>query len=540
MARHEHTKATPDGSAEREAKKTNRRAKPLQHLPHTPTPKWATAHPNAKQSPLKPHHALALELRLARTLDKMRTRLEQAARNAGLKRALRPLSFERWRFAARWAEQGSHPKPLGHPVLPGATRPAAAAAAAAGELTAAGRELSDDLRLQGLLLSDANHVVRELEALSAASAKAELQTRDKARSGKAMEPPPVDVEFHRHTVDLTCGPRFVKLTHAAYARLAILHRRALPAEAPPRPAAAEGEGEARALAEIEAELASAKADVGAEAVSDVRRLLHVRMFTLLLRYKSLRGHGFQAAVGPAVWRVIMGRLGVGFECCASPLNCYLPAYCSGFPDVDAPFGTCGSFFALKISSGSYAINPPFVRCLLDASAKRVVELLRAAAAAEVSHALSFVFFMPGWKETEAFATLAQSQFLRRSFVVAARDHGFCDGAAHQRQDPFRESPYDTIVSVLQTERAANKWPADDELEAELRAALAESMPLASASERQKTRRASKMKRAHGTAAKPERRAKRPATFGDGEASATAPAEKKKRVRVVRGVPVDEP
>ena len=34
-------------------------------------------------------------------------------------------------------------------------------------------------------------------------------------------------------------------------------------------------------------------------------------------------------------------------------------------------------------------------------------------------------------------------------------------AAHQRQDPYRFSPYDTAVFVLQTDKAARKWPADE-------------------------------------------------------------------------------
>jgi hypothetical protein len=52
------------------------------------------------------------------------------------------------------------------------------------------------------------------------------------------------------------------------------------------------------------------------------------------------------------------------------------------------------------------------------------------------------------------------RYLRFKLVVAAEDHGFCDGASHQRKDPYRESPYDTAVFVLQTEAGARKWPAD--------------------------------------------------------------------------------
>jgi len=40
-----------------------------------------------------------------------------------------------------------------------------------------------------------------------------------------------------------------------------------------------------------------------------------------------------------------------------------------FPDVDAPFGSVGSFFALTPTYGSFEVNPPFVPSIMDATAK---------------------------------------------------------------------------------------------------------------------------------------------------------------------------
>ena len=148
-----------------------------------------------------------------------------------------------------------------------------------------------------------------------------------------------------------------------------------------------------------------------------------------------------------------------------------------------PPTVAGSFFDLKPSGGSFAANPPFVDCLMDATAVHVLALLEAQGVAGPS-ALSFVVVLPGWSETAAYTTLSASPFLRRRVLVAAADHGYCDGASHHRQDPFRESPYDTALFVLQTDRAARKWPATDEVEAELRAALAACVPSASALKRQ--------------------------------------------------------
>ncbi len=76
-----------------------------------------------------------------------------------------------------------------------------------------------------------------------------------------------------------------------------------------------------------------------------------------------------------------------------------------------------------------------MHAILDAAAARVEELLAAAAAADAP--LSFAFIMPGWKETRAHASLSASPFLRRAVLVAAADHGFCDGASRRPRPAAR-------------------------------------------------------------------------------------------------------
>jgi phosphorylated CTD-interacting factor 1 len=82
--------------------------------------------------------------------------------------------------------------------------------------------------------------------------------------------------------------------------------------------------------------------------------------------------------------------------------------------------------------------------------------------------------------------------LRFKLIVAAEDHGFCDGASHQRKDPYRESPYDTAVFVLQTEAGAKKWPVTSaasggglSLKEALLVSFAQGRPTAAAKKRQK-------------------------------------------------------
>jgi hypothetical protein len=66
--------------------------------------------------------------------------------------------------------------------------------------------------------------------------------------------------------------------------------------------------------------------------------------------------------------------------------------------------------------------------------------------------------------------------------------GYCDGASHQRQDVYRQSPYDSGVLVLQTSAAAAKWRVSERLERQLVDAFAACCPSAAAVERQRRRR----------------------------------------------------
>ena len=233
---------------------------------------------------------------------------------------------------------------------------------------------------------------------------------------------------------------------------------------------------------------------GGEASGGELELLafHDALFCVLARYNAVGGHGFQAACPEGVMALLGARLGVGHECFASPLNCFFPSFCSAFPDTDACFGSAGSFWDWRPPrdpatgrsvGGSFQANPPFVADIMLRMALRIEALFVAADAEEIvatggasgggprpvkKHkggdggrggvALSFVVVVPGWPADPGIAMVARSRFLRLRLNVPKHDHGFCDGAQHQRRDRFREAPYDTLVLVLQNDAAARRWP----------------------------------------------------------------------------------
>ena len=498
-SRHDRTAAAANPEAVAEADAASQKSKPIWDLSLAP-PKWAPpplVHGNCKASPAI---AAALEVHASKELRKLRNALQALCTERGMTAKLRKLTLERWRFAAKREEEeaqaaasvgdaaagkkrkaSSAKTPALHPLIPTSAPEAEA-------------ELATELTRQGLLKSDALSAAAALSKASSAAASRLLLLQHAAISGRPMPPPPLELKFNRHTIDFVSGRAEVKISRQAYAKLAHFHRIALPQESPPSPSppadatGSDGKAEPWLTYEVESRAAEdaikqykpKKEDADDAAYGAGGRMaLHQRLFALLLRYQSLQGHGFQAGIGPPVWSFLQQKLGVGVEGFGSPLNAYLPAFGSAFPDVDGPFGSRGSFFGMRPTSGSFAANPPFVHNVMGACAEHIGKLLTDAADAQPvgNHALSYIVFLPGWQEGAGYQALSASPFLRRRILVAAADHGYCDGAIHQRQEPYRASPYDTAVFVLQTDKASRKWPADDKFEAGLRKAFAECLPV---------------------------------------------------------------
>jgi phosphorylated CTD-interacting factor 1 len=489
---------------------------------------------------VSPACAAALELESAKALRALHRELADLCKERGMRGQIRALTLERWRFDAKREEESEQKKKQNlHPVLPSRATPTAnkelatelgrqgLGAADAGSVVAA---LSKSCIARAARLLKMTHQVvsgrplkapqismvfnrhnvdlkcgRTLVKVSrAAYGKLSILHRRHAPAGEASPAP--DAAGDAHTA------AELDASESAEVEAAIA---TIPREESKRVGKEGKKGSGDGHEKVDAQATSAAMEEESDEESDddesdedeeededegdekqqgadvtasmdhPRRLLHLRLFTMLLRYRSLQGDGFQAAIGPPVWTALRKFASVACEGFASPLNAYLPAFCSGFADVDACFGSRGSFFGFKPLGGSFAANPPFVHSTMDAAAEHMISLLQAATEAPGDHALSFIVILPGWTESAAFTALSESPFLRKRVLIAAADHGFCDGAAFQRQDPFRASPFDTSVFVMQTDKASRKWPCSaDKFEVELRAAFASCMPSASAVERQ--------------------------------------------------------
>jgi len=273
----------------------------------------------------------------------------------------------------------------------------------------------------------------------------------------------VQLLAHKHTCDVIYHPahgrtntarQLLKLNPAHLEKLRLLHNMYASRTSTPEDAAAAADAAQDALQDAAAE-----------------QLFLSRVFCLLARYQTVQGHGFQAAVAESAFRVLHTDMAVTLECFASPLNCAYGRHCSAFPDTDKHFGSLGSFFDFAPTSGSFEVNPPFVLALMAAMNQHICALFAAA-----EGPLSFVVVVPVWEGEPFFVALIQHPHLVHRILIAKKDHGFCDGASHQRQDRYRDSPYDTEVFILQNDRGAARYPCTRQTEESIRQGFAAGIP----------------------------------------------------------------
>ena len=141
---------------------------------------------------------------------------------------------------------------------------------------------------------------------------------------------------------------------------------------------------------------------------------------------------------------------------------------SAFPDVDAAFGSLGSFFRFAPLEGSFEANPPFVPEVMHAAVKRAETLLFTAE--QQRRALSFVFVVPTWEPLPFWQQLCKSSWRRgEALHLAAESHAFLDGAQHTKAqaDRMRPSSFGSTLVVLQTAAGAARWAVDAQLGADL-------------------------------------------------------------------------
>ncbi|CAI5717487.1 unnamed protein product [Peronospora destructor] len=177
------------------------------------------------------------------------------------------------------------------------------------------------------------------------------------------------------------------------------------------------------------------------------------LFCLLLRYDSLNGGGFQAALNEECFDVLLKEFNCKMECFASPLNCRYSRFCSAFLDTDFVFGSVGSFFDFSPRSGCFEANPPFILKVIKRMADHMTALLTAA-----DGPLAFIVIIPAWQKTEGWQQLNTSRFNQMHLLIPQKQHGYCEGKQQIRKTRWRIASFDTSVFFWQNAKACNEWP----------------------------------------------------------------------------------
>uniref|UniRef100_A0A1I8HAP9 PCIF1_WW domain-containing protein n=1 Tax=Macrostomum lignano TaxID=282301 RepID=A0A1I8HAP9_9PLAT len=144
---------------------------------------------------------------------------------------------------------------------------------------------------------------------------------------------------------------------------------------------------------------------------------------MLLRYETLGTGSLQWGDPVTVHHALYEHMGVRYEGFASPLNSKLlgkpgVAFCSLFPDTDAPFGSLGDFFAVDFSHypGGWTVNPPFIEELMLQVANKVLDYLNR----DASGACWFFVTFPCWSDSPGWQRLAESKHKLQQLYLSPR------------------------------------------------------------------------------------------------------------------------
>lgn len=196
-----------------------------------------------------------------------------------------------------------------------------------------------------------------------------------------------------------------------------------------------------------------------------------QLFCLLSTYAALGcepkgGEGYHAAVTERTFGVLRDELGATGECFASPLNCTLARFSSAFGGAfERCFGSGGSFFdaahcgELVARGGVYEANPPFLEEHMLAMALVLEHCLRRCAAP-----LTFVVFVPQWRDSPYFELLQRSRFTRFARDALKGEHEYVRGFGHlppSHEKPVLVSYADTTVFVLENDAALAERPVSE-------------------------------------------------------------------------------
>lgn len=131
-------------------------------------------------------------------------------------------------------------------------------------------------------------------------------------------------------------------------------------------------------------------------------------------YKHLYAEGFriEGFASPVNSQMLLCADGTSGELTAK--------FCSLFPDVDAPFGSIGSFFPADLAGNNVVVNPPYIESIFIAVGKKLTAECERAEAT-LTPTRFFVTFA-AWRDSKGYLELLNSKYTRLAVILPAGSH----------------------------------------------------------------------------------------------------------------------
>lgn len=125
-------------------------------------------------------------------------------------------------------------------------------------------------------------------------------------------------------------------------------------------------------------------------------LFHEYIWAILFRYQLLGSNNHQLGVKPDIMSQMNLHYNLNFESFASAVNSTFPHYCSIYFDIEKYFGSFGSFFNLTPIKGTFGLNPPYQKEIIEMSISKA--LIHLEEATLNNKELTFIITIPIWDE----------------------------------------------------------------------------------------------------------------------------------------------
>jgi hypothetical protein len=118
------------------------------------------------------------------------------------------------------------------------------------------------------------------------------------------------------------------------------------------------------------------------------------IWIILFRYQLLGSNNHQLGVKNEIMTNMNKNYNLNFECFASSINSTFSKYCSIYYDVERYFGSVGSFYNLVPKKGTFGVNPPYQKDIIETALSKLVTCLEDAETNK--NKLTFIITIPIW------------------------------------------------------------------------------------------------------------------------------------------------